>query len=173
MALKDLSLEILEGEFLTLLGPSGCGKTTTLRLISGFEVPDRGSVSIKGRDVTHVPPFRRDVNTVFQNYALFPHLTVFENVAYALRVKRISTADVKARVLAMLDRVGLSDKASRLPRELSGGQMQRVALGRALINEPSVLLLDEPLSALGAKLLVRCNLSCGGCMPSWVSPSSA
>ncbi|WP_189439129.1 ABC transporter ATP-binding protein [Mesorhizobium sp. M2A.F.Ca.ET.017.03.2.1] len=152
VALKDFSLDIRSGEFLTLLGPSGCGKTTTLRLINGFEVPDGGSVSIHGRDVTHVPPFSRDVNTVFQNYALFPHLTVFENVAYALRVKRIAKAEVKARVLAMLDRVGLSDKASRLPRELSGGQTQRVALGRALINEPTVLLLDEPLSALDAKL---------------------
>ncbi|TIO26766.1 ABC transporter ATP-binding protein [Mesorhizobium sp.] len=152
VALKDLSLEIRSGEFLTLLGPSGCGKTTTLRLINGFEVSDSGSVSINGLDVTHVPPFRRNVNTVFQNYALFPHLTVFENVAYALRVKRLATAEVKARVLAMLDRVGLSDKASRLPHELSGGQMQRVALGRALINEPTVLLLDEPLSALDTKL---------------------
>ncbi|TIV98815.1 MAG: ABC transporter ATP-binding protein [Mesorhizobium sp.] len=152
VALKDLSLEIRSGEFLTLLGPSGCGKTTTLRLISGFEVCDSGSVSISGRDVTQIPPFRRNVNTVFQNYALFPHLTVFENVAYALRVKRLATVEVKAKVLAMLDRVGLSDKASRLPRELSGGQMQRVALGRALINEPKVLLLDEPLSALDTKL---------------------
>ncbi|TIL83356.1 MAG: ABC transporter ATP-binding protein [Mesorhizobium sp.] len=151
-AVKDLSLEIRSGEFLTLLGPSGCGKTTTLRLISGFEVPDRGTVSLNGRDVTLVPPFRRDVNTVFQNYALFPHLTVFENVAYALRVKRVARAEVKLKVLAMLDLVGLSDKANRSPRELSGGQMQRVALGRALINEPKVLLLDEPLSALDAKL---------------------
>ena len=152
VALKDLSLEIRCGEFLTLLGPSGCGKTTTLRLISGFEVPDSGFVAINGRDVTNVPPFRRDVNTVFQNYALFPHLTVFENVAYALRVKRLAAAEVRDKVTAMLDRVGLSDKARQYPRELSGGQMQRVALGRALINEPTVLLLDEPLSALDTKL---------------------
>lgn len=152
VALSDLSLEIRRGEFLTLLGPSGCGKTTTLRLISGFEVPDSGSVSINGRDVTNVPPFRRDVNTVFQNYALFPHLTVFENVAYALRVKRTAAAEVRDKVTAMLGRVGLRDKAGQYPRELSGGQMQRVALGRALINEPTVLLLDEPLSALDAKL---------------------
>jgi spermidine/putrescine transport system ATP-binding protein len=152
LALRDLSLDIRCGEFLTLLGPSGCGKTTTLRLISGFEVPDSGSVAINGRDVTNVPPFRRDVNTVFQNYALFPHLTVFENVAYALRVKRLAAAEVRDKVAAMLDRVGLSDKAGQYPRELSGGQMQRVALGRALINEPTVLLLDEPLSALDAKL---------------------
>lgn len=151
-AVRDLSLEIRRGEFLTLLGPSGCGKTTTLRLISGFEVPDQGAVWINGRDVTNIPPFHRDVNTVFQSYALFPHLTVFENVAYALRVKRLGSAPVKDRVTAMLARVGLSDKAGQYPRQLSGGQMQRVALGRALINEPSVLLLDEPLSALDAKL---------------------
>lgn len=151
-AVTDLSVDIRRGEFLTLLGPSGCGKTTTLRLIGGFEVPDRGSVAIGGRDVTDVPPFHRNVNTVFQNYALFPHLTVFENVAYALRVKRLPGADVAKRVRTMLDRMGLSDKADRYPRELSGGQMQRVALGRALINEPTVLLLDEPLSALDAKL---------------------
>lgn len=151
-AVTDLSLDIQRGEFLTLLGPSGCGKTTTLRLIGGFEVPDRGSVAIGGKDVTHVPPFHRNVNTVFQSYALFPHLTVFENVAYALRVKRLPGADVGKRVKTMLDRMGISDKADRYPRELSGGQMQRVALGRALINEPTVLLLDEPLSALDAKL---------------------
>lgn len=151
-ALKGLSLVVRRGEFLTLLGPSGCGKTTTLRLISGFEVPDAGSVSIDGRDVTDVPPFHRDVNTVFQNYALFPHLTVFENVAYALRVKRIGQAEVRKRVASMLERVGLGSKADSYPRELSGGQRQRVALGRALINEPAVLLLDEPLSALDAKL---------------------
>ncbi len=151
-ALTDLSLDVRRGEFLTLLGPSGCGKTTTLRLIGGFEVPDRGAVAIGGRDVTGVPPFQRNVNTVFQNYALFPHLTVFENVAYALRVKRLPGAQASERVTSMLDRMGLADKAGRYPRELSGGQMQRVALGRALINEPTVLLLDEPLSALDAKL---------------------
>ncbi|MFN4140464.1 MAG: ABC transporter ATP-binding protein [Aestuariivirga sp.] len=151
-ALTDLSLDVRRGEFLTLLGPSGCGKTTTLRLIGGFEVPDQGSVVIGGRDVTNVPPFHRNVNTVFQNYALFPHLTVFENVAYALRVKRLSGTQLRDKVSAMLDRMGLAEKARKYPRELSGGQMQRVALGRALINEPSVLLLDEPLSALDAKL---------------------
>ena len=151
-AVTDLSLDVRRGEFLTLLGPSGCGKTTTLRLIGGFEVPDRGSVFIGGRDVTGVPPFHRNVNTVFQSYALFPHLTVFENVAYALRVKRLPGTDVGKRVTAMLDRMGLSDKADRYPRELSGGQMQRVALGRALINEPTILLLDEPMSALDSKL---------------------
>ncbi|EYD76563.1 Putrescine transport ATP-binding protein PotA [Rubellimicrobium mesophilum DSM 19309] len=121
-------------------------------MIGGFEVPDTGSVIINGQDVTNVPPFHRDVNTVFQSYALFPHLSVFENVAYPLRIRRLRTAEIRDRVGAMLERVNLSDKANRYPHELSGGQRQRVALGRALINEPAVLLLDEPLSALDAKL---------------------
>jgi spermidine/putrescine transport system ATP-binding protein len=152
VALRELSLDIRRGEFLTLLGPSGCGKTTTLRLINGFELPSGGSVAINGRRMNDVPPFRRDVNTVFQSYALFPHLTVYENVAYGLVVKRLSKRQIEPRVRDMLARVGLTDKAGRRPRELSGGQMQRVALARALINEPAVLLLDEPLGALDAKL---------------------
>jgi spermidine/putrescine transport system ATP-binding protein len=151
-AVKALSLQVQEGEFLTLLGPSGCGKTTALRVISGFEVPDDGTVSIDGTIVNALPPYRRNVNTVFQNYALFPHLTVFENVAYGLTLKRMPKAVIHARVMAMLERVDLVEKATAMPRQLSGGQMQRIALARALINEPKVLLLDEPLGALDAKL---------------------
>jgi spermidine/putrescine transport system ATP-binding protein len=143
---------VREGEFLTLLGPSGCGKTTTLRMVSGFERPDSGRVTIGGQDVTGVPPFKRNVNTVFQNYALFPHLTVFDNVAYALSIRGVSKTTIRSKVTAMLDLVELGDKADRMPGMLSGGQAQRVALARALINEPKVLLLDEPLSALDAKL---------------------
>ena len=151
-AVKALTLEVEEGEFLTLLGPSGCGKTTTLRLISGFEVPDEGEVVIEGQVVNALPPFRRNVNTVFQSYALFPHLNVFENVAYSLSIKRRPRSEIRSRVADMLGRVGLEDKARNMPSELSGGQMQRVALARALINEPRILLLDEPLGALDAKL---------------------
>ena len=151
-AVKELTLEVEEGEFLTLLGPSGCGKTTTLRLISGFEVPDDGEVVIEGKVVHTLPPFRRNVNTVFQNYALFPHLNVFHNIAYSLSIRRRPKTEIRARVTDMLERVGLSEKAHSMPAELSGGQMQRVALARALINEPRLLLLDEPLGALDAKL---------------------
>jgi spermidine/putrescine transport system ATP-binding protein len=151
-AVDELSLQVREGEFITLLGPSGCGKTTALRIISGFEVPDDGIVSIDGAVVNHVPPYRRNVNTVFQSYALFPHLTVFENVAYGLTLKRVPKAAIRTRVNEMLERVGLVEKAASMPRQLSGGQMQRIALARALINEPRVLLLDEPLGALDAKL---------------------
>jgi spermidine/putrescine transport system ATP-binding protein len=151
-AVRSLSLDIEEGEFLTLLGPSGCGKTTTLRLVSGFETPDAGTIAIAGALVNHLPAFRRNVNTVFQSYALFPHMTVFENVAYGLSLKRVDKATIRRRVGEMLERVGLPEKAQSLPRQLSGGQMQRIALARALINEPRVLLLDEPLGALDAKL---------------------
>ena len=151
-AVRQLSLQVEEGEFITLLGPSGCGKTTALRLISGFEVPDEGTVSIHGETVNQVPPYRRNVNTVFQSYALFPHLTVFENVAYGLSIKRTPRATIRARVLEMLERIDLVDKADSMPRQLSGGQMQRIALARALINQQRVLLLDEPLGALDAKL---------------------
>ena len=151
-AVKQLSLQVEEGEFITLLGPSGCGKTTALRIISGFEVPDEGTVSIHGEIVNHVPPYRRNVNTVFQSYALFPHLSVFENVAYGLSIKRMPRATIRARVLEMLERIDLVDKAQSMPRQLSGGQMQRIALARALINQQRVLLLDEPLGALDAKL---------------------
>lgn len=152
VALNDLSLDVHTGEFLTLLGPSGCGKTTTLRLINGFEVPTSGTVSIAGDVVNATPPFHRNVNTVFQNYALFPHLTVEANVSYGLVVARRPRAEITRRVGEILERVALTDKARRYPHELSGGQMQRVAVARALINEPKVLLLDEPLGALDARL---------------------
>ena len=152
VALRDFSLDVHPGEFLTLLGPSGCGKTTTLRLINGFEVPSSGTVSIAGEVVNATPPFRRNVNTVFQNYALFPHLTVEANIGYGLVVARRPKAEISRRVGEILERVALEDKAQRFPHELSGGQMQRVALARALINEPKVLLLDEPLGALDTRL---------------------
>ncbi len=151
-ALKDVSLEIKKGEFFSLLGPSGCGKTTLLRVIAGFEDPDAGSVRIDGREVTGLPPDKRRCNTVFQSYALFPHLTVFENVAFPLRIRRIPNRLVRELVMRHLSLVQLESHADKKPSMLSGGQKQRVAIARALINEPSVLLLDEPLSALDAKL---------------------
>ena len=151
-ALKDVSLEIKKGEFFSLLGPSGCGKTTLLRIIAGFETPDDGVVTLDGTDVLPLPPNKRHVNTVFQNYALFPHLSVFENVAFPLRIKKLPNSDIKDRVSEYLKLVELEAHAHKKPSLLSGGQKQRVAIARALINEPSVLLLDEPLSALDAKL---------------------
>jgi len=151
-ALKDVSLEIKRGEFFSLLGPSGCGKTTLLRTIAGFEDPDSGAVAIDGRDVSGLPPDKRRCNTVFQSYALFPHLTVFENVAFPLRLKHVPNRLVKDLVHRHLSLVQLEGHADKKPSQLSGGQKQRVAIARALINEPSVLLLDEPLSALDAKL---------------------
>jgi putative spermidine/putrescine transport system ATP-binding protein len=152
VAVERLDLEIPAGEFFTLLGPSGSGKTTTLRLIAGFERPDEGRVELGGADVTNRPPYTRDVNTVFQDYALFPHMTVAENVAYGLRVKRIARAERKARVEEILRRMRLPGLGGRKPGQLSGGQRQRVALARALVNRPQVLLLDEPLGALDLKL---------------------
>ncbi|MDR0455178.1 MAG: ABC transporter ATP-binding protein [Treponema sp.] len=151
-ALKNVSLEIKKGEFFSLLGPSGCGKTTLLRIIAGFEYPDSGAVTFDGRDVLPLPPNRRHANTVFQNYALFPHLSVFENVAFSLRLKKASKSDVESKVNEYLRLVQLEGHAHKKPNQLSGGQKQRVAIARALINEPRVLLLDEPLSALDAKL---------------------
>jgi spermidine/putrescine transport system ATP-binding protein len=150
--LNEVSLEIKKGEFFSLLGPSGCGKTTLLRIIAGFETPDTGSVTFDGDDVLPLPPNRRPANTVFQNYALFPHLSVFENVAFSLRIQRLSKTEVTARVNEYLKLVQLEGHAHKKPNQLSGGQKQRVAIARALINEPRVLLLDEPLSALDAKL---------------------
>jgi spermidine/putrescine ABC transporter ATP-binding subunit len=147
-----LSLDVCQGEFLTLLGPSGCGKTTTLRMIAGFVKPDEGRVWLHGEDITEVPPDRRNIGMVYQQYALFPHMSVFENVAFGLRVRKLPTREIRSRVEAALDRVRLRDLTGRLPRTLSGGQQQRVALARALVIEPRVLLLDEPLSNLDAKL---------------------
>jgi len=151
-ALNNVSLEIKKGEFFSLLGPSGCGKTTLLRIIAGFENPDNGELTLDGNDVLSLPPNRRQANTVFQNYSLFPHLTVFENVAFSLRLKRAPSSEVKSKVFEYLHLVQLVDHAHKKPNQLSGGQKQRVAIARALINEPRVLLLDEPLSALDAKL---------------------
>jgi putative spermidine/putrescine transport system ATP-binding protein len=152
VAVDGVDLEIAPGEFFTLLGPSGSGKTTTLRLIAGFERPDSGSVELHGRDVTRTAPYERDVNTVFQDYALFPHMTVAENVGYGLRVKGVRRAERKSRVAEALELVRLPDVGRRKPIQLSGGQRQRIALARSLVNRPRVLLLDEPLGALDLKL---------------------
>ena len=152
VALDRVSLAIAPGEFFALLGPSGSGKTTCLRLVAGFDHPDQGRILLDGEDVTDVPPFERNVNTVFQDYALFPHMSVAENVAYGLRVRRVGSAERRQRALEMLDLVRLGDFGDRRPSQLSGGQKQRVALARALINQPRVLLLDEPLGALDLKL---------------------
>jgi spermidine/putrescine transport system ATP-binding protein len=148
MAVDGINLTVERGEFFSLLGPSGCGKTTTLRLIAGFDPPDSGRVRLEGRDVTNLPPQRRPVNTVFQNYALFPHLTVWENVAFGPRARGLPAADIRRRVAEALAVVQLEPLARRRPHELSGGQQQRVALARALVNRPVALLLDEPLAAL-------------------------
>jgi putative spermidine/putrescine transport system ATP-binding protein len=151
-AVDRVSLCIAEGEFFAMLGPSGSGKTTCLRLIAGFEAPDSGAILLDGKDVSGVPPYDRNVNTVFQDYALFPHMSVLENVAYGLRVKKVGAAQRNRRATEMLDVVKLAGFEARKPAELSGGQKQRVALARALINQPKVLLLDEPLGALDLKL---------------------
>jgi spermidine/putrescine ABC transporter ATP-binding subunit len=151
-AVRSMDLQIVEGEFFSLLGPSGCGKTTTMRMIAGFEEPTSGTVYLHGRDVTGVPPNKRDVNMVFQSYALFPHMNVFDNVAFGLHRRRVAKDEIGRRVSEMLDIVGLTGRGQRRPRELSGGQQQRVALARALVNHPRALLLDEPLGALDLKL---------------------
>ena len=152
VAVDNIDLQIASGEFFSLLGPSGCGKTTTLRLIAGFEQPTAGKILLDGQDLSAVPPHRRNVNTVFQSYALFPFLTVFDNVAFGLRNKKLSKAELEKRVYSALDLVKLRSFEKRRPGQLSGGQQQRVALARALVLQPSVLLLDEPLGALDAKL---------------------
>jgi len=152
LAVDDLSLEVESGKFYALLGPSGCGKTTTLRMIAGFETPTEGAIRLEGADVSRVPPHKRNVNTVFQHYALFPHMTVWDNVAYGPRSMKKDKAEVNRRVDELLEIVRLTDFAKRKPAQLSGGQQQRVALARALVNYPSALLLDEPLGALDLKL---------------------
>ena len=152
VAVRDLDLAVGRGEFFTLLGPSGCGKTSTLRMVAGFEEPSAGRILLEGVDVSGLPPFRRPTNTVFQTYALFPHLSVEDNVAFGLRRRRVDRREIVPRVAEELERVGLRGEAKRRPRQLSGGQQQRVALARALINRPAVLLLDEPLGALDLKL---------------------
>ena len=157
-AVDDLSLDIREGEFFSMLGPSGCGKTTTLRMIGGFEEPTYGIVYLGGRDVTDLPPYKRDVNTVFQSYALFPHLDVFENIAFGLRRKKVAKGDIESRVQDSMKLVDLTGFERRKPPQMSGGQQQRVALARALVNSPKVLLLDEPLGALDLKLRKQMQL---------------
>ena len=152
VAVDDLSLVLGRGEFFTLLGPSGCGKTTTLRMIAGFERPTGGEVRIEGEDVAQLPPHKRPTNTVFQSYALFPHLSVEDNVAFGLKRKKVPKEEIRQRVAAELERVGLASEGKRRPSQLSGGMQQRVALARALVNLPKVLLLDEPLGALDLKL---------------------
>jgi spermidine/putrescine transport system ATP-binding protein len=152
LAVDRLDLEIGAGEFFSLLGPSGCGKSTTLRLIAGFEHPDRGRILLQGHDLTEAPPHRRPVNLVFQNYALFPHLTVYDNVAFGPRSQRLDPSEIRRRVGEALEVVHLGDLARRRPHQLSGGQQQRVALARALVNAPAALLLDEPLAALDPEL---------------------
>lgn len=150
--LEGINLAIEKGEFITFLGSSGCGKTTTLRVIAGLEMPDSGRVILEGKDVTDLPPHQRDVNTVFQNYALFPHMTVAENVAYGLKIRKVPKDEIRYKVKEMLELVQLSGYEKRKPNELSGGQKQRVAIARALANNPKILLLDEPLGALDLQL---------------------
>ena len=157
-AVDDLSLDIEEGEFFSMLGPSGCGKTTTLRMIGGFEEPTYGTVFLGGRDVTDLPPYKRDVNTVFQSYALFPHLNVYDNVAFGLRRKKVAKDEIDRRVTEVMKLVDLKGFEQRKPPQMSGGQQQRVALARALVNHPKVLLLDEPLGALDLKLRKQMQL---------------
>ncbi len=152
VVLDNLNLTIKDKEFLTLLGPSGCGKTTTLRLIAGFATPDSGTILLNGKDMTNVPPHKRNVNTVFQKYALFTHMNVFENIAFGLRIKKVPETEIKEKVSEMLRLVNLRGFENRSVESLSGGQQQRIAIARALVNEPDVLLLDEPLGALDLKL---------------------
>ncbi len=151
-AVDDVSLSVKAGEFITLLGPSGCGKTTLLRLLAGFETPDEGAVFLDGVDVSHEPPYKRSVNQVFQSYALFPHMTVKENVGFGLRMQHVPAPEAETRIRDALATVSLTEQADKLPHRMSGGQRQRVALARAIVCRPKVLLLDEPLSALDAKL---------------------
>jgi spermidine/putrescine transport system ATP-binding protein len=162
-AIKNVSIDVPEGKFFTLLGPSGCGKTTLLRIIAGLELPDTGQVILGGQEITSLPATKRQVNTVFQSYALFPHLNIFENVAFGLRSRKVPQKEVETRVNRRLEMLGLEEMATRFPHQLSGGQQQRVALARALVNEPQVLLLDESMFVVpdllgGAKYMLVGNL---------------
>ncbi len=152
MAVDNVNMKIEQGELYSFLGPSGCGKTTLLRMIAGFEVPSQGRIFISGQDVTEVPAYKRKVNTIFQNYSLFPHMTVFDNTAFGLRIQKIRKNEIEDRVMEMLKLVKMEDQHAKYPRQLSGGQKQRIAIARALVNRPEVLLLDEPLAALDLKL---------------------
>src|SRR3954447_5119081 len=154
VAVEDFNLAAQKGEFVSFLGPSGCGKTTTLRMIAGFEQPTAGTITVGDKDITHAPPNRRNIGMVFQSYALFPNMSVADNIGFGLRVRKRSKDQIKKRVGELLELINLSDKGNRYPYQLSGGQQQRVALARALAIEPEVLLLDEPLSALDAKIRV-------------------
>ncbi|MBE2240256.1 MAG: ABC transporter ATP-binding protein [Caldilineaceae bacterium] len=154
-AVDDVEIQIEQGQFVTLLGPSGCGKTTTLRLIAGFEFPTHGRIVLDGQEINELPPNRRDMAMVFQSYAIFPHLNVYENIAYGLKIKRLSAQEVRRKVATVMDLTELTGLENRAPNQLSGGQQQRVALARALVMEPKVLLFDEPLSNLDAKLRVQ------------------
>lgn len=154
-AVEEFSLSIPDGEFLVLVGPSGCGKSTTLRMVAGLEVPSAGKISIAGKDVTALPPKDRDIAMVFQNYALYPHMTVAENMAFALKLRGVAKAEISRRVAQVAETLGLTQYLKRLPKALSGGQRQRVALGRAIVREPAVFLFDEPLSNLDAKMRVE------------------
>lgn len=156
--INNVSLDVVKGEFLTMIGPSGCGKTTTLRIIGGFESPDSGEVIFEGRDISKLPANARNINTVFQSYALFPHLNVFDNVAFGLRIKKMKEAEIKKQVAKALDLVDLADMGNREISRLSGGQKQRVAIARALVNEPEIILFDEPLGALDLKLRKRMQI---------------
>lgn len=157
-AVDDISLQIKQGEFLTLLGPSGCGKTTTLRMIAGFERPTKGNILIDGKVVNNVEPYNREINTVFQQYSLFPHMTIFNNIAFGLKMKKVPKAEIEERVENVLKMVQLSEYRDRKPDQLSGGQKQRIAIARAIVNNPQVLLLDEPLGALDLKLRKQMQL---------------
>ena len=157
-AVKQISLEIRKGEFFFLLGPSGCGKTTTLRMVAGFEKPDEGEIKIRNQVINHIPPEKRNTGMVFQNWALFPHRTVFDNIAFGLRMRKVSKSTIREKVLKVLDLIRLPGFENRYPDQLSGGQKQRIALARALVIEPSVLLLDEPLSNLDAKIREQMRL---------------
>ncbi|MFA5464475.1 MAG: ABC transporter ATP-binding protein [Candidatus Cloacimonadales bacterium] len=154
-AVDNVSLTINNGELFSFLGPSGCGKTTILRMIAGFEMPTKGRIYIENQDITELPPYKRQVNTIFQNYSLFPHMSIFENVAFGLRIKKVPEKEIKKQVHEMLDIVQMYDHKDKYPNAISGGQKQRIAIGRALINKPKVLLLDEPVAALDLKLRQR------------------
>nr|WP_326839081.1 ABC transporter ATP-binding protein [Clostridium aromativorans] len=157
--IKNISMDIKRSEFLTILGPSGCGKTTTLRMIAGLEKPTSGNILLDGQHIEDKEPYELNVNTVFQNYALFPHMNVYKNIAYGLKIKKIPRSEIKKRVTKMLELVQLNSYEKRMPDQLSGGQKQRVAIARALINNPKILLLDEPLGALDFRLRKKCKVN--------------